>query len=45
MYESAAAPFPLQADGFSCHDALNFNSYIREMACEYALFEDAVNLQ
>jgi hypothetical protein len=39
------APFPLQADDFSCRDALNFNRYICEIANQYGMFEGTVNLQ
>jgi hypothetical protein len=38
MCSSAAAPFPLQADAFSCHDSRDFNSAIRAIASIHAPF-------
>lgn len=45
MYAWVGAPSLLQADDFSCHDALNFNRHICEMSREDGPFEDTVNLQ
>jgi hypothetical protein len=41
----AGAPFPLQADAFSCRDALNFNRPGMRIINRDALFENAVNAQ
>jgi hypothetical protein len=41
----SAAPFPLQADTFSCRVALNFNRPAMEIPSRGALFEKSVNAQ
>jgi hypothetical protein len=41
----AAAPFLLQADAFSGHGALNFNSPISQIASNQAIYENSVNAQ
>jgi hypothetical protein len=45
MYAWSAAPFPLQADAFSCRVALNFNRPRLGIANRGALFEKSVNAQ
>jgi hypothetical protein len=44
-FASLAAPFPLQADAFSCHDSPDFNRNSMQMTNSQALFEDSVNAQ
>jgi hypothetical protein len=44
-YASLAAPFPLQADAFSCPDSRDFNSVPVRMMSNKALFEHSVNAQ
>jgi hypothetical protein len=41
----AGAPFPLQTDAFSGHDALNFNRPISQIASNQAFYENSVNAQ
>lgn len=44
-YASQAAPFPLQADAFSCCDSPDFNRAYMRIMSNSALFEDSVNAQ
>jgi hypothetical protein len=46
MSEWEVAPFPLQLDGFSCHDALTFSQQKNaESTTAMRLFEQTVNAQ